>query len=196
MRGQTGSDETNMDREGILNLPRVFGLEQAQNPRKSQKLEEILVELYTGLRPSLVGYAYHVAGSSGDCEDLVQMAFLKLFDELKRNAEILNIRSWLYRVVHNLAIDQARRKGSHEAALAGWLADRSHSDRVSSSEDEIIRQQQVANFLGILNQRERQCLMLRSEGLSYHEIGEVVGISHKSVSVYLARGLKKVRSAA
>jgi DNA-directed RNA polymerase specialized sigma24 family protein len=38
--------------------------------------------------------------------------------------------------------------------------------------------------------------MLRSEGLSYQEIGEVVGISHKAVSVYLARGLKKVRSAA
>jgi DNA-binding CsgD family transcriptional regulator len=33
--------------------------------------------------------------------------------------------------------------------------------------------------------------MLRAEGLSYVEIGEVLGLSQKSVSVYLARGLKK-----
>jgi len=195
LRGQNGSGETKMDGEGILNLPRVFGLEQAENQRKSQKLEETLVDLYTSMRTSLVGYAYHVVGSTGDCEDLVQMAFLKLFDEFKRNAQILNVRSWLYRVVHNLAIDQVRRRGSHDAALAVWLADQSQTDRASTSEDELIRQQQVANFLAILNQRERQCLMLRSEGLSYQEIGHVVGISHKAVSVYLARGLKKVRSA-
>jgi DNA-binding CsgD family transcriptional regulator len=33
--------------------------------------------------------------------------------------------------------------------------------------------------------------MLRAEGLSYQEIAEVLEISAKSVSVYLARGLRK-----
>ena len=33
--------------------------------------------------------------------------------------------------------------------------------------------------------------MLRAEGLSYLEIAETLDISAKSVSVYLARGLKK-----
>jgi DNA-directed RNA polymerase specialized sigma24 family protein len=36
--------------------------------------------------------------------------------------------------------------------------------------------------------------LLRAEGLSYAEIGQVLEISAKSVSVYLARGVKKVRS--
>ena len=36
--------------------------------------------------------------------------------------------------------------------------------------------------------------MLRAEGLSYNEVGEVFSISAKSVSVYLARGLRKLQA--
>jgi RNA polymerase sigma factor (sigma-70 family) len=121
----------------------------------------------------------------------VQSAFLKLFDQLKRNANIHNLRSWLYRVVHNLAIDHVRRKGSRETTQAEWLALRSLTDTVQSAEHDLIQKQRIAGSLKALNERERHCLMLRAEGLSYVEIGEVLGLSQKSVSVYLARGLKK-----
>jgi RNA polymerase sigma-70 factor, ECF subfamily len=180
-----------MERGHALNLPHVFGAEQADNQRKSRRLEEQVVELYATMRPTLLGYAYHVVGSSGEAEDLVQSAFLKLFDQLKRNAQILNLRSWLYRVVHNLAIDQARRKGIQDSTNTEWLAHRTLTEPVQSAEDDFIRRQRIALSLKGLNERERQCLMLRAEGLSYAEVGEVLGISQKSVSVYLARGLKK-----
>jgi len=193
--GQNRSDKAKMEREAILNLSRVFGFEQTEDQRKSQKLEETLVELYASMRPSLIGYAYQVVGSTGDSEDLVQVAFLKLFDQLKRNSKILNVRSWLYRVVHNLAIDHMRRRGAHDNAVAGWVAERALSDKTTSAENELIQQQKVAGFMSLLNDRERHCLTLRAEGLSYQEVGEVLGISHKSVSVYLVRGLKKVRGA-
>jgi RNA polymerase sigma-70 factor (ECF subfamily) len=180
-----------MAQEHILNLSRVFGAEQTENLRRSQQLEDRIVELYATMRPSLLGYAYHVVGSTGDAEDLVQSAFLKLFDQLKRNANIENLRSWLYRVVHNLAIDYVRRKGSQEATQGEWLALRNLMDTVHSAEQDLIQKQRIAGSLKALNERERHCLMLRAEGLSYVEIGEVLGLSQKSVSVYLARGLKK-----
>ncbi len=180
-----------MDQERILKLSQVFGLEQAESPRRSEQLEETVVELYASMRPSLLGYAYQIVGSTGEAEDLVQIAFLKLFDQMKRKAEILNVRSWLYRVIHNLAIDNIRRKGIHEVAVAEWLSNRSLNDTTRSAEDDLITQQRIAQSLGILNERERYCLTLRAEGLSYQEIGDVLGISHKAVSVYLSRGLKK-----
>src|SRR5271168_5009451 len=121
---KNSGDKARMERESVLNLYRVFGLEQSEEQRKSQKLEETLVDLYASMRSSLIGYAYQIVGSTGDSEDLVQVAFLKLFDQLKRRMEILNLRSWLYRVVHNLAIDHVRRKGAHDMAVAGWVSDR------------------------------------------------------------------------
>jgi RNA polymerase sigma-70 factor (ECF subfamily) len=180
-----------MAQEDILNLPQVFGSEQAENQRRSQHLEDKVVELYTTMRPSLLGYAYHVVGSAGEAEDLVQNAFLKLFDQLKRDAQIENLRSWLYRVVHNLAIDYVRRKGSQESTQAEWVAQRSLTSTIHSAEHSLIQKQRIAGSLKVLNERERHCLMLRAEGLSYVEIGDVVGLSQKAVSVYLARGLKK-----
>ena len=176
--------------EQVLRTPEVFGFEHAEAPRRNGPLEETIVELYATLRPSLLGYAYQVTGSSGEGEDLVQVAFLKLFDQMSRKAQIQNIRSWLYRVVHNLAIDQIRRRGVHELAVNEWLSNRSE-ETTRTTEDALIAKQQISRSLEALNQRERHCLLLRAEGLSYQEIGDVLGISQKAVSVYLARGLKK-----
>jgi len=179
-----------MGPEHILSSSRLYGIEEVDNPRRDNPLEETIVELYASLRPSLLGYAYQVVGSTGEGEDLVQVAFLKLFDQLQRKVQIQNIRSWLYRVVHNLAIDHIRRRGVHDVAVAEWLSNRPE-ESPRTTEDALIAKQQIANSLQILNQRERHCLMLRAEGLSYQEIGDVLGISQKAVSVYLARGLRK-----
>lgn len=180
-----------MTQDRVLNISDMLGFEHADSPRKSPPLEESIVELYASMRPPLLGYACQVVGSKGEAEDLVQMAFLKLFDQRKRKARILNVRSWLYRVIHNLAIDSIRRRGIHQVAVAEWLSERSQLEAVRSTEEDLINQQRIANSLEALNQRERHCLMLRAEGLSYQEIGDVLGISQKAVSVYLARGLKK-----
>lgn len=180
-----------MDQERTLKLSQLFGLDQADSPRRSEQLEESVVELYATMRLSLLGYAYQIVGSTGEAEDLVQMAFLKLFDQMKRKARILNVRSWLYRVIHNLAIDHIRRKGIHETAVAGWLSNRNLNETARTTEDDLIQHERIAQSLEMLNERERYCLTLRAEGLTYQEIGEVLGISHKAVSVYLSRGLKK-----
>ena len=165
-----------MDEQALK--PGALGFEGADSPRQSSPLEERLVELYSTLRPSLVGYAYQFVGSTGDGEDLVQIAFLKLFDQLKRKSDIQNVRSWLYRVVHNLAVDHIRRKGVDEVVVTDWWA--SHPEETNrTAEDVLIAQQQIARSLGVLNDRERNCLTLRAEGLSYQEISDVLGISPK-----------------
>ena len=66
-----------------LNVSDVLGLEEVQRNRNAQRLEEVVVELYATMRNPLLSYAYHVACSSGDAEDLVQIAFLKLYDQLR-----------------------------------------------------------------------------------------------------------------
>ena len=94
-------------------------------------------------------------------------------------------------MVHNLAIDYVRRKGNRESVQAEWVALRSLTETAHSAEHNLIQNQRISGSLKALNERERHCLMLRAEGLSYGEIGDVLEISPKAVSVYLARGLKK-----
>jgi RNA polymerase sigma-70 factor (ECF subfamily) len=175
--------------ERALNPAQILGFARAEAPR-TVPLEEVVVEAYVSVRPALLGYLYQIVGSTGEAEDLVQITFLKLFDQLRKNAEILELRGWLYKVAHNLAIDSLRTRGREEATSTEWLDERTAPG--DSVEQNLIRKQQVRQILGALNERERRCLLLRAEGLSYKEIADVLDISAKSVSVYLARGLKKV----
>ena len=179
-----------MQSDRALNLADLLSFESAAQHRP-QALEEIVAELYAAMRSPLVAYAYQVVASTGEAEDLVQVAFLRLFDHLRRRAHIQNLRSWLYRVVHNLAIDHLRRQGKEESTVTEWLKQRAVDFAPHSAEDTLIRRQRIAVSLQLLNVREKHCLILRAEGLSYKEIGDVLSISAKAVSVYLARGLKK-----
>lgn len=179
-------------KKGALALPQVLSVKESEALRGNRRIEEIVADLYAKLRPPLVGYVYHIVGSAADAEDLVQVVFLKLFDELTRRAEIQNLRGWLYSVAHNLAINHLRKPGARTIVGLESIADRETKGR--SSEDEMIRREMVEQALAMLNEKERHSLMLRAEGLSYQEIGDVLEISAKSVSVYLARGLKKFES--
>ena len=66
---------------------------------------ETIEELFTVLEGPLLGYALRYTGDRGLAEDVVQDAFMKLhaqFDSVDKP------RPWLYRTVHNLALNQRR----------------------------------------------------------------------------------------
>jgi RNA polymerase sigma factor (sigma-70 family) len=123
----------------------------------------------------------------------VQIAFLQLFDQLGRRSEIKNLRGWIYRAVHSLAVNQVSRSQRRDSLIREWFGESVVTDS-ESAEEALARRQEIEHALGRISERERHCLMLRADGLSYQEIAEVLEISAKSVSVYLARGLKKFES--
>jgi len=188
--------EAPMTGEGVLTLPQTLSLRTEDIRRGRRGVEEVVTDLYSKLRAPLVSYVYHLVSSTRDAEDLVQVAFIQLFDQLAHNGEIENLGGWLYRVVHNLAIEHVRQHDRRGSLLQQWFADRGalSAESVESAEDAFVRREQIENALAKLNERERHSLLLRAEGLSYQEIADILEISVKSVSVYLARGLKKFES--
>ena len=180
----------------VLALPQTISLRSEDIRRGRRDAREVVNDLYRQLRAPLASYVYHLVGSTRDAEDLVQIAFIQLFDHLEHDGEIENLRAWLYRVVHNLAVDQARQSDRRSTLMQQWFADRGALSPVAveSAEEEFIRREKIEQALATLNERERHALLLRTEGLSYQEIANVLEISVKSVSVYLTRGLKKYES--
>lgn len=178
-----------MTREHALPVPFELQLDTAAL-RRSGQLEGVVADLYQQMRVPVTGYAFQVVGSRQEAEDLVQLAFLRLWDALQQDQPIRNIRSWIYRVVHNLAID-ATRRASVEQAHERREAQRQVRSAQSSAEADVIARQAIEQALASLSERERHALMLRAEGLRYQEIADVLGTSASAVSVYLVRGLKK-----
>ena len=69
---------------------------------------ETIQELFSALESPLLSYALRLAGELGAAEDSVQEAFMKLQAQFK---EVREPRRWLYRTVHNLALNHRRRAG-------------------------------------------------------------------------------------
>jgi RNA polymerase sigma-70 factor (ECF subfamily) len=161
--------------------------------RRTDRLDAVLVEVYARMRPAVVAYVYRLVGSTSDAEDILQTAFLSLWDQLQRGAEIRNARSWIYRVVHNLAIDQVRARDRRETSESMFAADQdaAHASAERSGEAALVLRSELAHAMSVLSPRERECLLLRAEGLSYQEIADVLQTSAKAVSVHLTRGLRK-----
>ena len=178
-----------MEEDQAFPLPRALTLEEVDARRSGQSTEEVVTALYEQLRPALLGYAYHLTGSTRDAEDVVQIAFLQLFDQVSHRSDIRNLRGWIYRAVHSLAVSNAR-VAQRDSVIKEWFSDAEAADE-QTVEQELLQRQEIEQALNVLGERERHCLLLRAEGLSYQEIGGVLEISAKSVSVYLARGLKK-----
>src|SRR6266566_3469964 len=66
---------------------------------------ETIEELFAALESPLLGYALRLSGQLSAAEDMVQEAFMRLQAQF---GEVREPRRWLYRTVHNLALNQRR----------------------------------------------------------------------------------------
>ena len=74
----------------------------SQPDEASAQSPETIEELFAALESPLLSYALRLIGERGVAEDLVQEAFMKLHAQF---AEVREPRRWLYRTVHNLALN-------------------------------------------------------------------------------------------
>ncbi len=98
------------------------------------------------------------------------------------------LRAWLYRVAinsgYNALRSERRRRNREDAALAqAALASRTPAEEAGRAEE----RDAVRRVLVRLPERQRLCLALRAEGLSYAEIAAALGIAPGSVGTLLAR---------
>ena len=71
---------------------------------------EALVHRY---RKPLLGYCRRLRLSDARAEEIVQLALLKTWIALREGAEVRELKAWLYRVVHNTAVN-ALRDSAHD----------------------------------------------------------------------------------
>src|SRR5438093_920467 len=81
------------------------GMAVSQPDETSAQSPETIEELFDALESPLLAYALRLCGERGVAEDLVQDAFMKLHAQF---AGVREPRRWLYRTVHNAALNHRR----------------------------------------------------------------------------------------
>lgn len=167
-----------------------INLRAARRDGGTEALEEAVAQLFVEWRLPVYRYLLGVIAQSSLAEDLTQEVFVRLFLDLKKGHEIENIRAWLFRVAHNLAMDQTRR----DARLRPLdeSESESHTDPAQPVDQELLERDSRQALLATLSPQERRCMELRTEGLRYREIGEILGIRIPTVQTLLGRAVKKL----
>jgi len=183
--------------DSSLPLPYVEG-ENSRESSKPTRLEEEVVRLFDEFRNPLLRYLLTFGLTTHDGEEVVQEVFLALFLHLRRGKSRSNLRGWIFRVGHNMALKQRMRQYRNLAHFAEMDTANQYLDTGPDPEEQMTsaqRQLRLQNVVQSLPELDRCCLYLRAEGLRYREIAETLGMSLGGISLSLGRSLAKLRSA-
>ena len=179
--------------DSALTAPLPLAADTAAAPVPSH-LEEEVIGLFDQLRDRLLRYALSIGVSVHDGEEIVQEVFLSLFRHLRLQRSRANLRGWLFRVAHNLALKQRNRDRRSAPAADDAIAE-NQSDPAPGPEEQLASNQRRRRLLAVLRvlpEQDQHCLYLRAEGLRYREIADVLGISLGSVSISLTRSIARL----
>jgi RNA polymerase sigma-70 factor (ECF subfamily) len=174
----------------------VLRAASATDPADSRELlAEEVAALFDQFRGPLLRYMSSFGLALPDSDEVLQEVFLSLFQHLHCGKSRDNIRGWLFRVAHNLALRRRNviRRDSETWAVAG--AQHPAIDPYPNPEDQLASsqiQQRLLSIVEALPEQDRRCLFLRSEGFRYREIAEILDMSLGGVSLSLARSLGRL----
>jgi RNA polymerase sigma-70 factor (ECF subfamily) len=169
----------------------------AQPDEASADSGESIQLLFRALESPLLTYAYRLLQDSAAAEDIVQDAFMKLhvqFDQVREP------RRWLYRTVHNQALNHRRRTVRIVPIPFATGAEDEPSleaaDPLPLPDEQIIRWEgigQVRLSLETLDERSRELVRLKfNDELSYKEISQRTGLKIGHVGYLLHHALKTI----
>ncbi|MDD5136004.1 MAG: sigma-70 family RNA polymerase sigma factor [Candidatus Omnitrophica bacterium] len=151
--------------------------------------------IYRATAKFVYNVAYRIVYNAQDAEEVTQEVFLKVHKELKNFRKESSIKTWIYRIASNSAINYSKKMAKEKSRNSEYRDD---ADQWQAAEAETARRGQhqrevVETLLRILNPDQRLCVVLRSiEGLSYREIAEVLKININTVRSRLKRAREKL----
>ena len=162
---------------------------------KPSEIEREVMDIFEQFRDPLLRYALSFGIPVHDAEEVTQEVFLCLFRHLQLRRSRKNLRGWIFRVAHNLALKQLyANQQSYKTTSDRQIAEE-HADPSPDPEEQLSLAQRRHRLLAVvkaLPEADQGCLRLRAEGLRYREIGAVLGMSLGAVSISLTRSLARL----
>ncbi|MEO3862749.1 RNA polymerase sigma-70 factor [Acrocarpospora sp. B8E8] len=154
-------------------------------------------DLYDELRPRAFAIAYRMLGSVSEAEDVVQEAFLRMHQTLRRDEQITSPRAYLATLVTRLAIDQLRSaRVRRERYVGEWLPEPVVTGLSPAEHAETADSLSLAFLvlLESLSPRQRAAFLLREVfEYPYAEVAEFIGTDVDSTRHLVARARRHVR---
>ncbi|HET7500487.1 MAG TPA: sigma-70 family RNA polymerase sigma factor [Kofleriaceae bacterium] len=145
----------------------------------------------------LYGLARHLCSTPSDAEDIVQETFARALGGVARLTPGSNLRAWLFRILRNCFIDQARRKKIVLEISDDTVGDRSAHEVWDAQSLDQLRYLAAADLeraLATLPHELRMIVLLDAQGFTEAEIADIARCAQGTVKSRLSRARARLRS--
>ena len=134
-------------------------------------------------RSTIYTVCYMFSQDADEVEDLFQEVLVNLWKGFESFEQRANIKTWIYRIALNTCISQDRKKKRRSSEVRMTMDINLFED----NDDDTRQVDMLHKRISRLQPFDRAIVLLWLESLPYEEIGQIVGITAKNVSVRLHR---------
>ena len=143
--------------------------------------EEIFARLVREHKSTIYTVCYMFSKDEDEVQDLFQETLINMWKGMGGFREESKIDTWIYRVALNTCLTQERKKKREVKKVPLNMDVNFFEDNDANAKQARILHQRISQLAYV----DRALVMLWLDGMSYDEIGAVVGISAQNVAVKL-----------
>ena len=146
------------------------------------QLEQQFTKTVTEHKSTIYTVCYMFSQDADEVNDLFQEVLVNLWKGFESFEQRSDIRTWIYRVALNTCISLDRKKRRQATARLSM-----DINLFEDRDEDTLQVDMLHKRIAQLQPFDRAIVLLWLENLPYDEIGQIVGISAKNVSVRLYR---------
>jgi RNA polymerase sigma-70 factor (ECF subfamily) len=161
--------------------------------------DQVFPALFRAVAPRLLAFLRRSTPEAAQCDDLLQLTFVRLHAARDRYRAGAPLWPWLFTIATRVRIDELRKQHRRPRAGGELDVDRLEAapdpEQAGAGMDQSARDQSVRAALDALPESHRVVIhMHRFEGLSFAEIGSVLGISAGAARIRAFRAYALLRA--
>jgi len=151
-------------------------------------------DLYRDYLGRIYAFVRAQVGSSSDAEDITAQVFMNAYQAYARfEARNATPSAWLFRIARNATLDHFRAQGRRDRLRRTIEHQPVAEDDPAGQAEERIQYRALLARVAQLPERQREAISLRHSGLSFDEVGKLIGCSEDAAKMLYHRALKALK---
>lgn len=156
----------------------------------------VFEELYYTYHERFYFYVLKNTQSNTIAEEVIQTAFMKLWETRKKLSTEFAVEVQLARIVRSLMVDVLRKKITEKKALTAFKESVDIVINIHPVENKQLNEKLTTVIDDLPPECKKIFTLSREGGLTYNQIADNLSVSPKTVENQIAKALKRVRDAA
>jgi RNA polymerase sigma-70 factor, ECF subfamily len=153
-------------------------------------------DLYRDYLGRIYAFVRAQVGFSSDAEDITAQVFMNAYQAYARfEPRNTTPAAWLFRIARNATLDHFRAQGRRDRLRRTIERQPVAEDDPAGQAEDRIQYRALLARVAQLPERQREAISLRHSGLSFDEVGKLIGCSEDAAKMLYHRALKALKEA-